>query len=316
MRFAEVLFPPRSIWAVDDQIRPDKGDRRSPLGQRRIIILIHGYNNDKVKAEESYALFKEKLLDRLGRVGTSGRLDSIWGFFWPAYIEGLVHGLRRHVMQRLRRERLPTTDSALLPLASALSYSLQVKKAREVGAELGRYLLALCDDALACEVVFVAHSLGCRVALEAAQVIANEGGTWQRKPLRAMCMMAAAVPVHMVEKGAGLAASARAAQRTYVLYSRRDHILRRWFRPGQALAGEGYRSEAVGLHGDPRIWSSSDETMLEHGDYWASPVTTPHLGRLFGLEARREELPGFDVLEWPGTVARELPNSVLPDLRR
>jgi pimeloyl-ACP methyl ester carboxylesterase len=293
----------RSLWVTNGAIEPPITHRRSPLGRSRLVILIHGYNNDKQKAEKNYELLRAKLRHLVD----AHRLEAIWRFYWPGYVEGLLPAVRRHLTQRMRRTRVPTTEGNLLMTAPL--YALQVLKAREVGAELGRYLLQLASSERPSELVLIGHSLGCRVALEAVQQFTGAPAA-QRGRVKGVCLMAAAVPTYMIESDRLLGAAARVPQRTWVLYSRKDLVLRWLFGPGQTAAREGFMPTAVGRHGTG-VWTATDETMLGHGEYWGSSVTTPHLARAFG-RATREELPNFDLVEWPSASSRDLPESELP----
>jgi pimeloyl-ACP methyl ester carboxylesterase len=296
------LFPRQSIWFQNGAIQPAASDRTSPVAARRIVLFVHGYNNDEAKAAKSYRAAKAKLVDVVGRA----RLDRVWTLFWPGYAEAVLPALRRRITPPLRSTDVPVTEGAALGF---LLYALQVEKACKVGRALAEYLVDLATSDPAREIVIVAHSLGCRVALEALAEIAY---TPAARQLRAVCLMAAAVATNTVDRGR-LATGARAANRTYVLYSRRDTVLRWTFRSGQALAGEGGAWPAVGLAGDPRpVWSSRDETMLRHGEYWPSPFTTPHLARLFGV-ATEKDLAEFYVFEWSDVPESSLRESLLPE---
>ena len=76
-----------------------------------------------------------------------------------------------------------------------LGTTSRVYKSRDVGRALGQYLDGLRPDAL----IFVAHSLGCRVALEAIRFMVSRK-TARRAALTGASLMAAAVPTYMIER--------------------------------------------------------------------------------------------------------------------
>jgi hypothetical protein len=119
------------------------------------------------------------------------------------------------------------------------------------------------------ELLFVAHSLGCRVVLEALRSAGDkstrDGVSGARAGVAAF--MAAAVPNELCGSGGDFAAAPNNSRQA-VLYSARDRVLSRFFPLGQAIYGE--RGEPVGRHGRPwGRWSNRMDTQLGHGEYWA-----------------------------------------------
>ena len=117
---------------------------------------------------------------------------------------------------------------------------------------------------------FVAHSLGCRVALETIEFLRQNGGPVVGK----VCLMAAAVPLFKVQTGGELVEAMEHAGEVRILHSDDDAVLRDTFPPGQTLAGgnEGFFPTALGLHGFLSAASgrivSVDVDNAGHGDYW------------------------------------------------
>jgi hypothetical protein len=152
----------------------------------------------------------------------------------------------------------------------------------------------------------VAHSLGARVTLELLTCLASPAGgsAW----MRGACLMAAAVPVGMVNAGGALVTGTLLPARTLVLYSRSDAVLHWAFPLGQTLAGEGFFPTAVGRCGDPaQRWTDEAELLGDnHGDYWGDPRTAVQVARFLGVPVPAE-LPGLE------PVSRALPDvSPLP----
>lgn len=311
------MWSRRSLRYYDGGIHAPGGG--SPEGVPRIILLVHGYNNDKAEAEQSYEALVHDLPDDAARLG-----DQVWKFFWPSYVE---RSTGRSVDEPVDlSDRYASAGSERHGLLSAPTYAWQVLKARDVGRELGRYLRGLeREDGLPTEVVFVAHSLGCRVVLEALRellVLSTPDAERHRVPC--VYLMAAAVPTFMVGAGARLEDAATLPQATYVLHSRADFVLRAAFPPGQGAAtallhlglyptleddDEGYAPEAVGRDANPReVWLRHAETRLGHSDYWTHPSTAPNVLRALGGSGV-SELREFETLEG---IAWRLP--VYPDL--
>jgi hypothetical protein len=311
----------RSLRYLDDRIEEPGGG--SPNGSRRIILLVHGYNNDKQQAEESYEALMRHLPEEQPHIA-----DQVWWLFWPSYVEP-VSGTALDYRISVSGSEVGTESNSAL---SVPTYAWQVLKARDVGRELGRYLRELQqgDDAPT-EVVFVAHSLGCRVVLEALRELLD-GSTdeAERDRVPCVCLMAAAVPTFMVDEGARLEQAATLPQATYILHSRADMVLRWAFRGGQGAAsllltlgfggddgaavpdeGEGVYPEAVGRYGNPTaVWLRRAETGLGHSGYWTHPSTAPNVLRALNGQPVADVTPSSTVegIVWTLPTHPDLPD--------
>jgi hypothetical protein len=272
----------------------------APARPARMIVLIHGYNNDRVQAQASY--------DAVTRMLPDADREAVWEFFWPGFIERITGAAPDAPLSLATHRDDRETESN--QLISALSYHLQVHKSRAVGRALGQYLDALQPAAL----IFVAHSLGCRVALEAIRVMVS-GATTRRPALTGACLMAAAVPTYMIKgsssgRPGALRDAAAAVARSFVLHSTNDYVLRTGFRIGQTQAGEGFMPEAVGVNGGPETpWSARGDTGLGHSGYWTHPSTAPATLRAIGRAspASLRDLPGLQGVTWKLSRGAELP---------
>jgi len=304
----------------------------TPDGRKRIILLVHGYNNDKAQADESYA----SLLGNIAH-DSSRLFDDVWKFYWPGYVERLTGRLVDDPVDvSLGSNRAGSESVSLL---SAPTYALQVLKAREVGATLGRYLRDLRHtNTVPTEVIFVAHSLGCRVVLEALrEILQGRDPEVERHRVPGVCLMAAAVPAFMVEDGSRLSAAAMVPQSAYVLHSRADMVLRLSFPAGQGAASvllsiaspgatdhEGFYPEAIGRHGNPSTkWLRRGDTGLGHSGYWAHPWTAPNVLRALrgNVVEHLRTLSTLEQVSWALPASPELPDwknrpAVVPASRR
>ncbi len=228
----------------------------------RLLILIHGFNVALCAACESYLKFTTHI--SLG-VPQTGR------FFWPG------DGTYRLFSQRVRTKRSPIESGF-----SALSYPAQINSARNSAYRLAEFLSMLsARPGLKPDISIIAHSLGCRLTLEALTVLANQDPA-RRPRISLVMLMAAAVPRYMIRPGEELEVGARIPRKLYFLFSDQDKTLRLFFRPGQLferarnprywLSWSEHR--AIGLKGtgyqDPNRLRLRNILLenADHGDYW------------------------------------------------
>ncbi len=220
------------------------------------MLLVHGYNNDEAEARQSYERFVERLR-RIG-AGATAVLGDLGKFYWPG-------------------------DADLGPV-SFISYPTEIRPARDSAARLAPYLGGLTGpEGTPTEIFFVCHSLGSRLTLELLNAMALQPSS----PVRfaGTCLMAAAVPVEMVEDAGQLLPGATLSGTTVILYSRDDIVLQWAFPLGQTVAGEGFFPTAVGRFGQPwGLWSGRSELSGDnHGDYWKDPRAAARVARLLGV---------------------------------
>jgi pimeloyl-ACP methyl ester carboxylesterase len=239
-----------------DQRRRDEGGAvrtpalprwRAPPGtaqeQRELVVLVHGFNNDRAEAAKAYAGLRKQQRALLGETHFPGFDAALGDDYWPG-----------------------DADWGLFDFAVFLVYPQAVGVARdEVAVPLADYLRTRSDVQV---VHFVGHSLGCRVVLETlADLSSHAGGPRVGK----VCLMAAAVPVAMLCPGGRLEQALAVPREVLVLYSPNDLVLAAAFPAGQTLAGagEGFFPEAVGLAGSvPAIVQREQITDAGHGHYW------------------------------------------------
>lgn len=209
---------------------------------REVLVLLHGYNND-------YACGRERLvryMDLLAKQDYSGLMLAT---LWPG--DGL---------------------------AKALTYPFEGRDADDTAAALFRWLTTHVHASA--HISFVAHSLGCRVAMNAAQRLA--GGNGGPKVGR-ICLMAPAIDNDSLGRsGTSCYRDATvAADRLAVLASEEDQVLRFAYPLGDLaqtlLYGERW-GRALGRTGpterDPDIVArieavskSRPASNIDHGNY-------------------------------------------------
>jgi len=211
-------------------------------GTRTALILVHGYANPEEQAETAYRTHVARLESALAqhprcalpeqRLALSQLVD-VFALHWPGSREGWA--------------------------MNVASFPARIEAANASGVLLGNALL----DCTRPRVLLVAHSLGCRVALNALGLLHDAG----RGPRTDAVLLAAAVPVGLcVDKE--MFAVQPPATRSTVLHSAHDRVLQLTF-----PAGEGFHdvlAEAVGRFGRPDDgrWQHQIRTTLGHSDYW------------------------------------------------
>lgn len=304
-------WKPRTIRYVDGVV--DSVDGHHP-NTRRIIVLIHGFNNDVGQAGANYKKAATALEAMVGRSMTVHDWQQIWKFHWPGYVGALRGPSRDDLSISIRRRVSDSAGAEGNQALSAASYSAKVGLTPTVGAALADYLVAQLRQSTGVtqfrEVCFIAHSLGCRVVLETLKRLAALQLS-VADVVPAMCLMAAAVPVHLVEQASRgeLSRVSADVRKNWVLYSRRDLALGWAFSPGQFPRDHRW-SEAVGRFGRPVAhWRGRDDTGLRHKEYWGHPATMPHAVRLLGIASGRlDHLSGAPEFE---PLPRDLPTTTL-----
>jgi pimeloyl-ACP methyl ester carboxylesterase len=229
---------------------------------QRLVLLIHGYNTDLNEAKANY----RTLLQNLTKDAETElyRTDLFLGFFWPGDLENRA--------------------------ASMGSYPWKVSTAIDAGKMLGIWLAQLNANL---QIVIIAHSLGCRVALEAiSQLDAVTLDERTRFPpiISGVSLMAAAVPVRMCQPRGGQFGKGHKYTSEYVLFSPRDAALGFSFF-GQKMAGEGGWGPAVGFLGHPKKrWDPRRKnTWLSHGEYFQSETASDVVCSLLDYRVTRKQ---------------------------
>lgn len=212
-------------------------------------MLVHGYATPPRKATEEYRAFTENV-----RTQTSlGRLPehiSIARVYWPGSDPNWFY--------------------------NKASFSSRVGAAGEAGRRLSQAL----TDSGATELIVVGHSLGCHAVLE---LLATREVESSVAPVRLAFLMAAAVPEDACRPDGVFARALMQSPIQVALHSKRDFVLKAFFRPGMRLARRGW-TRAVGSRGGPMArWDRTAETKLGHTDYWESREAARQLATQLGL---------------------------------
>jgi pimeloyl-ACP methyl ester carboxylesterase len=248
------------------------------IARRECLVLVHGFNNTEGEAAAAYFGFRNRQTEIFSPVYGSVFERRFGDSFWPGDADWWWF--------------FDKVDFLIYPSA--------VHTAVKAGEQLGNLLLSMPNLE---RVDFIAHSLGCRVTLEALQHLRARAVPLVER----VCLMAAAVPSEMIEPGGRyydlLRDLAGEGTQIQVLRSSDDTVLHYAFPPGQQLAGSGEASHrALGRFGIlptmPGFGAALTERQIAgagHGDYWgqsrtaASVSATDAAGRFLRLgEVDRE----------------------------
>ena len=231
--------------------QPDSRDLDKLLGARRVLLLVHGYNNDYAFARDiAYPGF-ESLQREIAGVGSAGDYAPGWEvckLYWPG--------------------------DADYGLVSPLFYPWIVKNAPATGQALARLLHAAAGSERL-EVAIVSHSLGCRVVAELLKALPAGSGARVTR----IAFFAAALGIDKLEDrragSLGEVLSARIEDAALSLYSGSDMVLALAFPLGQTLApgDEGFMPVALGhalwtSSAVPGVLNQAQNANAGHSSYW------------------------------------------------
>ena len=167
------------------------------IGYEQVTFLIHGFNVDKQAGIGSLSSLSKKL---------ASEGSAIVCVLWPG-------------------------DSPIGPLSYPFTEGFQ---ADDTAVQLARFIENHIGDAI--PVNFVAHSLGCRVTLEAIQQLHKMAeGDRDTYPVNQVCLLAAAADDHSLSIPKKYKAAAERAQRVVVLSSVEDKVLKFLYPAGDLL---------------------------------------------------------------------------------
>lgn len=225
------------------------------------VLLVHGYNNDEPGAAASYRAFTD-----LAAIPGAHFVGVQWpGDNWSNF----------------------------------LYYMRSIAQARASGAVLAQVLRQAATARRGLRVDIVAHSMGCRLVLEALALLLTD---WPPDlQVGRVVLMAAAVPVFLLESAGPptLAATFTSGRSRYLsLYSRDDNVLSKAFRIGQTLAPgpEGRFPVALGAREWRATTIAAAMNLLQrearragHSDYWGKKDNTLEIA-VAAIEVAREFL--------------------------
>jgi len=261
---------------------PSEQEYRQLTVRRRLLLLIHGYNNDLKAGEDAYQGF-EALQRELANLDddtpvAGGRLVQI---YWPGDADWRI--------------------------VSPLFYPWSIEHAHQTAAALADTLARAARESGHKQVDIVAHSMGCRLTLELLRQLRNQSDITVGR----VVLMAGAVPTFMLEPRPDRhelrdAFDKVLSEAGLSLYSSSDLVLSVAFRLGQSAAtGEGFFPTALGheFWADavaPVKLTQQENPNAGHSDYWGWKQKPQSLACARAANARVKEFLRF---ERPGARA-------------
>ena len=207
------------------------------LAHKRIMVLVHGYNNERLDVLDSYRTIDAQMR-LLGFLGVArAPYDALVGFAWPGGATGVA-----------------------FPFARG--------RADDTAPRFGRLLADLRGGGTTVDLN--THSLGAHVALEALREAAAP-------VVRHAWNFASAVDNEAVEHGERYFAASRQTARFYVFHSKNDPVLRVWYRLGDlfnfdtALGYSGPEDPGAIIEHSPHVTViNCKDIVTSHGGYRSS----------------------------------------------
>lgn len=201
------------------------------LKNRRVLILVHGYNNEFEDIIRAYGLVEEKVMNLVG-----GEYDDVVGYTWPGGDN------------RFEYFSAKTRAGAIAPrFCHNLTELLADVQNRPASVDV------------------MTHSMGARVSLEALKHIR---GT---RIVRTLFLLASAVDNESLELNEEYFDANSKVEHSIVFHSRHDQVLSLAYRFAEfdrALGQNGPEDPASIIEHSPRTWVVNCKNHIRgHGDY-------------------------------------------------
>lgn len=190
----------------EDNEKIDKTFTMKECEGKRVLMLIHGFNNTAGSALSTYQVIEEQISLLKDQAG-SDLYDIIIGYLWPGNDHPIEYfQAKEHV------------EKAALRMTSTMKQ--------------------LASSALSVDIF--AHSMGNRLALEALKPLpANPS----KKPIQNFYSLAPAVDNESLEKGEEYYPSTKQCENIFVFHSTRDNVLKYFYLAAEHDKALGYKGE-------------------------------------------------------------------------
>lgn len=262
-------------------------------GLGRLVAFVHGYSDSYSGGTRNYEAFL-KLLDAEWGPPPGRLVPDLGRLFWPG-----------------------DKDWGMLSL---ISFPLELEPADESASRLAAFIETVGKRERPVRLDIIAHSLGCRVVLNALTILAKSHAGSQGTHMvgsvevHTVCLMAGAVPVEYVGPGEKYWDGVSLPRRMSCLYSHADPVIGLAAPLGYTAAGERFFPPCIGYAGPPAGFPGSGEEIYGagHGDYWAGEIAANRVAGMLDLGAVtwriQERSVTANELPLPGeTLTNELP---------
>lgn len=225
----------REVNLNDDSLGEpvDKTIFLQKLDDKKVLLLIHGYNNEEDDVVRAYNVIEEKASCMLKFDNGSPIYDLIIGYTWPGGDD-------------------------------PLDYFSAKRRASAVSPRVNRWIDAIKKSGATIDIM--GHSMGCRVSL-----LAMQGKLQFSKTIRNLFLTAAAVDNESIEKNEEYYASTCTCEKLYVFHSKNDDVLKMSYRVAEldeALGYSGPENPADIIENSPNVKVvNCKNVVFKHGDY-------------------------------------------------
>jgi len=192
----------RDVYLDDDSLGDPlaEGDFLNRIKDKKILLIIHGYNNEEDDVVRAYSIIEKKvnsiLIDQAGKQ----LYDCIIGYTWPGGDDGLDYFAAR-------------------------------RKAGAISPRVDRWLSKIGKVVETVDIM--SHSMGCRISLQAQKYTGE-------KRVRNLFTMAAAVDDESIEKNEEFFGATQLCDAVYVFHSVNDPVLECAYKMAERDRALGY----------------------------------------------------------------------------
>lgn len=239
----------RNVVLTDESLGDPVSEAKflADITNKRILLIIHGYNNEEDDVVRAYDIIENKINSLLSDAGGEPVYDTIIGYTWPGGDDGLDYFAAR-------------------------------KRSGAVAPRVDTWLSKMVNVADSIDVM--AHSMGCRIAL-----MAQKNGKGKR--IRNLFTMAAAVDDESIEMGQEYYVSTQNCDTSYVFHSSLDSVLANAYKLAEgdrALGQYGPEDTASIIDNSKNVKVINCKNVVKkHGGYKQCDSLYRYIANEFGL---------------------------------
>lgn len=224
------------------------------LDDKKVLLLIHGYNNEEDDVVRAYNIIEKNVNNLLHLDSGSPIYDMIIGYTWPGGDD-------------------------------PLNYYSAKRRASAVSPRVNRWIDDMRSNGATIDIM--GHSMGCRVSL-----LALQEKTQFSKMIRNLFLTAAAVDNESIEKDEEYYKSACGCDKLYVFHSKNDNVLNISYRTAERDAALGYsgpENPAYIIENSPNVKViNCKNVVLKHGGYKDCAGMYSYIKSEFGVNPAKQ----------------------------